>query len=205
MASRKKKRPRELKPLTNNIRSPQNENEYDVSANFRKVSPYTKRHNQFASSTEAPNGEYTRGRTVRSVDGIASQTTGVLTLERYDRLEDKISDFNEKNEAAHSSLRKELEQKIESSTNRVSDKINEIKEAVDKKLSVQWYRWTITALVAFVSAVYIISYSGLLSFKDSAEKRIIKLEVEQNQSNSQDCHCDTVKVEKYMKNSPNCP
>lgn len=196
MASRKnkKKQPIEQKTIAN-TRSSQKENEYDISANFRKVRPYTKRYSQSVPSTEVINESYTRERSIRSIDDISSQTMGVPTWERYDRLEDKISDFNEKNEAAHSNLRQELERKIESSTNNVSEKIKELKESINKKLPIQWYSWTIGALVVFVGLVYTLSYSGLLSFKDSAEKRLIELELKQNQDNSQKCNNDSMKVD----------
>lgn len=190
----KKKQPVEQKTIAN-TRSSQKENEYDISANFRKVRPYTKHHSQSESSTEVINDGYARKRSIHSMDDTSSQTMGVPTWERYDRLEDKISDFNEKNEVAHSNLRKELEQRIENSASNMSEKINEIKGEIDKKLSVQWYKWTIAALVVFVGAIYTLSYSGLLSFKDSAEKRLIELEIKQKQANYQNDDSDTTKVE----------
>lgn len=177
MTSRKNKnkQPKEQKSLAN-TRPSQNENEYDVSSNFKKVRQYTRQHTPSKSSTEVLNEGYYRGRSVRSIDDISGQMTGVPTWDRYDRLEDKISDFNEKNEVAHSNLRRELEDKIVSSFNKNSEDIKEVRNRIDSKLSKQWYTWTITGLVAIVTLFWTFSYSKIVSFVDSAEKRLMELE-----------------------------
>ena len=171
----KNKQPTEQKSLAN-TRPSQNENEYDVSSNFRKVRQYTKRHTPSESSTEALNEGNYRRQSVRSIDDISGQMTGVPTWDRYDRLEDKISDFNEKNEVAHSNLRRELEDKIQSSCNKNSEDIKEVRNRIDSKLSKQWYTWTIVGLVAIVTVFWTFSYSKIVSFVDSAEKRLMELE-----------------------------
>lgn len=74
MTSRKNKNKlsKEQKSLANS-RPSQNENEYDVSSNFRKVRQYTRQHTPSESSTEALNEGNYRRRSVRSIDDISGQ------------------------------------------------------------------------------------------------------------------------------------
>lgn len=197
----KNKQSKEQKSLVNS-RSSQNENEYDVSSNFRKVRQYTRHHNPSESSTEAQNEGYSRRHSVRSIDDTLGQMTSVPTWERYDRLEDKITIFNEKNEAAHSNLRRELEDKIVSSCNKNSEDIKDVRNRVDSKLSKQWYTWTIIGLVAIATVFWKFSYSKIVSFTDSAEKRLIELEFRHKSSIATDAlQPDSIQV-KAASTSP---
>ena len=45
---------------------------------------------------------------------------------------------------------------------KVSNQEIKLENLIDKKLSKQWYIWTIIALVAFVTVIYTLSYSGIL-------------------------------------------
>lgn len=197
MASRKNKnkQTKEQKSLAN-TRPSQSENEYDVSSNFRKVRQYTRQHTPSESSTEAQNKGYYHRRSVRSIDDTMGQMTGVPTWERYDRLEDKISDFNEKNEVAHSNLRRELEDKIVSSCNKNSEDIKDVRNRIDSKLSKQWYTWTIIGLVAIATLFWKFSYSEIVSFVDSAEKRLMELEFRQKSAITTDAlQPDSIQIE----------
>ena len=72
-------------------------------------------------------------------------------MESSPRLEDKITDFNYKNDQAHTDLRKELEAKIKKS-------IKDCNEAIEKRLPYLWYYLTIVGLVTIVGIWYMFSY-----------------------------------------------
>ena len=86
------------------------------------------------------------------------RTGDYAAWESYTRLDDKITDFNYKNDQAHTELRKELESKIKDSIAPVVDSIKECKDDISKRLSIQWYIWTIIGLVAIVGIWYMFSY-----------------------------------------------
>lgn len=160
------------KGLSSNVQSHTNKGEYDLESNFRKIRPYTQRsrkknssHGVTDSSEDFSCKQYQENY-VDSSDPTSLQTaSGSSFWFSYCRLDDKISDYKEKNEVAHSDLRQELEQKINNSENKQNEKIGEINnkleglgDKIDERLSIQWYRWTIGGIVAIVTIWFVFSY-----------------------------------------------
>lgn len=79
-------------------------------------------------------------------DNITPYThTESIRNDSYYYLDSKITTLNDKNESSHNTLRQELEVKI------------------DKKLDMQWYVYTIAALVVIIVLIWTLSYSNLIS------------------------------------------
>lgn len=143
------------------------DNEYDLERNIKKINSYSKnrRYREKSQDYITDSGEN---------EELCSQGSGFIETphatsmplrtgdhaawESYTRLDDKITDFNYKNDQAHTALRKELEAKIKDSIAPVVDSIKECKDDISKCLSVQWYIWTIIGLVAIVGIWYMFSY-----------------------------------------------
>ena len=156
--------------------------DYDLTQSLNKVrqySRYTKK-NMVVEGTYSDEGQpyYDRQGFVSSnFSQYEEKTTGAPSWDRYDRLEDKFSSFSDKNEKEHTNLRKELEGKIERTSNDIKDEIKELRQNLDKKLSKQWYVWTIIALVAIVSVIWALSYQEVAKIPTE----MIKLENRINQ------------------------
>lgn len=176
---RKNKGKTKVPSFSSNTIVKQSDNEYDVRSSLNKVRPYTKRHAASHPSTKANDLDPDCNKAICSVDDNVGQTTGGPTWDRYDRLEDKISDFSAKNEIAHGDLRKELEEKIEKSSSKVYTELKDLQKSIDSKLSKQWYSWTIAAIVAIVAIIWLLSYSKIVNFVEDAEERLIRLELHQ--------------------------
>lgn len=73
-----------------------------------------------------------------------------LSWSDYVRLDDKLSDFKEKNESAHIGLRTEFESRIK-----------EIRDKQENYISKYWYGGTIGALCMIVYVWYMFSYSAV--------------------------------------------
>ena len=137
------------------------DNEYDLEKNIKKINSYSRinRNAKDKLSCNITDSQERGNLNSRSNDLIKSPhmtTTTILTGDNgvwksYTRLDDKITDFNYKNDQAHTELRKELEDKIKDSN-------KECKEDISKKLDKQWYVWTIVGLVAIVGIWYMFSY-----------------------------------------------
>ena len=137
------------------------DNEYDLEKNIKKINSYSRNRR---SSKEKPHYHITdsgerENMNSRINDFIEAPhvpsnpiLTGNLSAwDSYTRLDDKITDFNYKNDQAHTDLRKELESKIK-------DSINDCNNAISNLLPKQWYVWTIVGLVAIVGIWYMFSY-----------------------------------------------
>lgn len=106
------------KGLSSNIQSYTNNGEYDLESNFRKIRPYTQRsrkknppHGVTDSSEDFSRKRYQENYVDSSAPTSLQTASGSAFWDSYCRLDDKISDYKEKNEVAHSDLRQELEQK----------------------------------------------------------------------------------------------
>lgn len=107
------------------------------------------------------------------------KTTGLPSWDRYDRLEDKFTSFSDKNENDHTHLRTELEGKLEKVSDDIRKEIKDLRQSIEKKLPIQWYIWTVLALVSFVSLIWILSYQRIDKLPNEVmelENRIEKLE-----------------------------
>lgn len=115
--------------------------EYDLANNMSKLKKYR---GDGGWSTEAiyEDQQYDNGSSITRQ--INAPTGYSMTLDRYDRLDDKIEKLSTSNSNEHEKLRIELENKIET------------------KLPKQWYGWTVAAIVAIVSLIYILSYKPTL-------------------------------------------
>jgi len=176
-----------------NQHSSPKDSDYDLKQNLNKINQVSqgKRNNHSRSITQTgdeeiiqyPNNEYISGR-----QDISQQTySGGVSREEYYRLDDKISNINSKNDEAHTDLRRELESKLK-------DSKDSLEANIDKKLSIQWYVWTIGALVAIATLFYILSYNNVHSLPeqvhhnqnriDGIEKNINDIKTELNTKSS---------------------
>lgn len=143
------------------------ENEYDLEKNIKRINSYSKnrrcrnRDNVHITDSRKNDESYSNGNGI--VESINANSSPVRTgdgsaWDSFIRLDDKITDFNYKNDQAHTNLRRELEDKIKQSETSQNDSIKECKESVSKRLPIQWYVWTIIGLVAIVGIWYMFSY-----------------------------------------------
>ncbi len=146
-----------------NFQDHTNNGEYDLESNFRKIRPYTQRSQKkslshgVTDSSEEFNRKRFQENYVDSSDSTSPQTaSGSPMWDSYCRLDDKISDYKDKNEAAHTDLRRELEQKINDSENKQNEKIGNLENKIDTRLSKQWYCWTIVGIVAIVTIWFVL-------------------------------------------------
>ena len=121
----------------------------------------------------------------------------------YCRLDDKISDYKEKNEVAHSDLRQELEQKINISENKQNEKIGEINNKlgdldnkIDKRLSIQWYSWTIGGIVAIVTIWFIFSYKEVAETPRKIQSIENKIDFIEKNMQKRDYYLDSLYIKK---------
>lgn len=136
------------------------DNEYDLEKNFRKINPYYRNKRNWDKShgniTDSKENEvfYSRGNGLVEAPHAASipmRTGDYSAWDPYIRLDDKIANFDTRNNQAHTDLRKELESKIK-------EAVKDCNEAIEKRLPMQWYVWTIVGLVAIVGIWYMLSY-----------------------------------------------
>lgn len=158
------------------------DNEYDLAKNIKRINSYSRTRR---NSKDKFHGNITDS---GERDGICSYGNGVIETphtssncqrtgdyvawDSYTRLDDKITDFNYKNDQAHTDLRKELESKLK-------DSIKECNDAISKRLHVQWYVWTIIGLVTIVGIWYMFSYADvhpLPSRVEDMDKRLHSIE-----------------------------
>jgi hypothetical protein len=166
MTSRKNKNsslPRKAIKLSSRVA----DNEYDLERNIRRINSYSKNERSRDTFRDhiTDSGEYDERPSYGKsfVEPIHDKSNPLRTGDNtawnsYVRLDDKISDFNYKNDQAHTDLRRELEAKIKDASVSFGESIKECKEEISKRLHIQWYLWTIGGLVAIVGIWYIFSY-----------------------------------------------
>lgn len=128
-------------------------------------------------------------------------SSGSPAWESYCRPDNKISDYKEKNEAAHTDLRRELEQKIDASEKKQNDKIGEINnnikglnDKIDGRLSIQWYRWTIGGIVAIVTIWYVFSYKDVAEAPKLIQSLENKIDCIEKDMQKKDNHSDSLHI-----------
>lgn len=151
--------------------------DYDLTQSFNRVRPYSKynRKNTVVEETysdEEQSAYGYRGYVSSNFSQYEEKTTGTPSWDRYDRLEDKFSSFSDKNEQDHTNLRKELEGKIDRASDSIKDEVEDLWQGLEKKLSKQWYIWTIVGLATIVSIFWMLSYQEV----SKAPTEIIKIE-----------------------------
>lgn len=206
--TRNEKKPR--KGLSSNIQSHTNNGEYDLESNFRKIRAYTQRTRKknpshgVTDSSENFNRKRYQENYIDSSDPTSLQTaSGSSFWDSYCRLDDKISDYKEKNEAAHSDLRQELEQKINDSENKQNERIVEINNKlggldnkIDERLSIQWYRWTIGGIVAIVTIWFVFSYKEVSQTPRQIQSIENKIDFIEKNMQKNDNHLDSLHIKK---------
>lgn len=155
--------------------------DYDLNRSFSKVRQYSRhtRKNLVIDGTcsDEEQANYSQGGFVSSNSSqYEEKTTGVPNWDRYDRLEDKFSSFSDKNENDHTNLRKELERKIEKVSDNIKDELKELHQSVEKKLSKQWYVWTIIGLVTIVSIIWALSYQEIVKTPNEVKEQKYKID-----------------------------
>ena len=198
------------KGLSSNIQSYTNNGEYDLESNFRKIRPYTHRsrkknppHGVTDSSEDFSRKRYQENYVDSSAPTSLQTASGSAFWDSYCRLDDKISDYKEKNEVAHSDLRQELEQKINISENKQNEKIGEINNKlgdldnkIDKRLSIQWYSWTIGGIVAIVTIWFIFSYKEVAETPRKIQSIENKIDFIEKNMQKRDYYLDSLYIKK---------
>lgn len=151
--------------------------EYDLTQSLKRVRPYSRHTKKGATgertySDEEQSSQSRKGLVSSNSSQFENKTTGVPSWDRYDRLEDRFTSYSDKNEKEHTALRQELEGKIEKSTNDIKNEVKDLSQKIDKKLSKQWYVWTIVTLVAIVGLIWALSYQEIIKIPNE----IIKIE-----------------------------
>lgn len=135
------------------------DNEYDLEKNLKKINAYSKnnqhknRPHDFVTDSRNLDSNNSNSKYVEPpINSSVPQLTGDnFAWDSYTRLESRITDFDYKNDLAHTDLRKELESKIKES-------IKDCNESIEKRLPYLWYYLTIIGLVAIVGIWYMFSY-----------------------------------------------
>ena len=191
------------KGLNSNIKIQTNKEEYDLKNNFRKIRPYTQRsrkknppHGVTDSSEDFSRKRYHENY-VDSSDSVSLQTSSGNSLwDSYCRLDDKISDYKDKNETAHTDLRRELEQKIKNLEDDQKEKIENLEDKIDKKLSKQWYRYTIVGILAMISIWYTFSYNDVSQVPRQIQSIENKINFIEKKIQKYDNHLDSLHIRK---------
>lgn len=142
------------------------DNEYDLEKNIKRINSYSRNHNRDKSNRHITDSVECEGLNshengfieVPHVSPIPLLTGDHAAWDSYTRLDDKITDFNYKNNQAHTDLRRELESKIKDVNESFSKSIKDCNDAISDRLQIQWYVWTIIGLVAIVGIWYMFSY-----------------------------------------------
>ncbi len=191
------------KGLNSNIKIQTNKEEYDLKNNFRKIRPYTQRtrkkyiYHGITDSSEDSSQKRYHENYVDSSDSVSLQTSSGNSLwDSYCRLDDKISDYKDKNETAHTDLRRELEQKIKNLEDDQKEKIENLEDKIDKKLSKQWYRYTIVGILAMISIWYTFSYNDVSQVPRQIQSIENKINFIEKKIQKYDNHLDSLHIRK---------
>lgn len=199
------------KGLSSNIQRHTNNGEYDLESNFRKIRPYTQRFRKKNTSQGVTDSceDFSRKRYqenyVDSSDPTSLQTaSGSSFWDSYCRLDDKISDYKEKNEVEHSDLRQELEQKVNTLENKQNEKIGEINNKlgnldnkIEERLSIQWYHWTIVGIVAIVTIWFVFSYKEVAETPRKIQSIESKIDFMEKDMQKMDYHLDSLYIKRH--------
>ena len=174
------------KNKNNSFSSQEKSQEYDLAQSLNKVRPFsrhTKKNNagDGTHSDDEKQAQARRGSISSNSSLYNERTTGTPSWDRYDRLEDRLTSFSDKNEREHTALRQELEGKIERLSDDFKDRLKDLKVSIDKKLPLLWYKLTIAALGFIVSIIWIFSYQEIAQIPKEMiriDNRINNIEIE---------------------------
>lgn len=141
--------------------------EYDLTQSFRRVSSYskpTRKTNRYGNTNTDQEETFIprRDAVASSSERYETSTMGIPSLESYNRLEDKFTSFSDKNDQEHKDLRREFERKIDHATDDLKEFVKDLGNKIEKRLSIQWYVWTIIALVTIVGIWWMLSYKDVV-------------------------------------------
>lgn len=165
------------------------DNEYDLERNIKKINSYSRnrnnnrdkshRHITDSVENEGLNSHENGFIEVPHISPVPLRTGDHAVWDSYTRLDDKITDFNYKNDQAHTDLRRELESKIKEINESFLKSIKDCNDAISERLQIQWYVWTIIGLVAIVGIWYMFSYVDVHPLPKKVEeldKRLYSIE-----------------------------
>lgn len=139
---------------------------YDLKASLKKLDQHQNNNGQIETNSTIQDKPLKR--TINNSPVSNSETTG-YSYERYDRLDDKFTQYKDSNESAHNQLRTELEKKISSLRTETDGNL-------DKKVSEKIFYGAVAVIVVIAGLIYSLSYSGLVSDTKKNNETIIKLE-----------------------------
>lgn len=175
----------------------QKETDYDVESRFRRVRNYQGGNyggvNNSGISTSS-NGCSPEEKSATSISSqihtpnITIATDSGTLYHVYNKFDEKISSFTIANEQAHAELRKEYEKKIEESVFKIENKLDQISKDVKERLPIQWYIWTVSAIVIFAALIYELSYSRILNQQENNNDSIQRINEEKAVLNNEFKH-----------------
>jgi hypothetical protein len=171
--------------------------EYDVTRSMQRVKAYRPSHDAhtYRPSTKSNTPDYPSSFLNNNFDNHFSSTSEP-SRDLYIHLSERVSDINDKNELAHTDLRKEIDAKISEVSNGVSD----LKKAVDEKVSTSTFRYLIggiiAAIILIVSIWFTLSYLPLVNKTDTHSDQLHELDKRVNS-------VETHKYEISTSQSPN--
>lgn len=152
---------------------PNNQEEYNLKNNFNRLHQYRSSNNY---QTQVDKGQSINNLSTTNNYAQDAGYYNTPTLgDTYFRLEGKITALSDKNDAAHDSLRKELERKIEKAKTEVKNDIKDLKEDdkqqfKDIKDERRWRIGIIIAIVAAVIGYFIYPYQKINNNKEEIIK-----------------------------------
>jgi hypothetical protein len=142
-----------------------NQEEYDLKRSFSRLNRY-RSSNFYQTMVDEEQDSYSP-----PVDSSMPKESGYNSItnqfgDSYFRLEDKISALSDKNDAAHDSLRKELEGKIDKA------KVDVEQQIKDKKENRKWIIGTIIAIIVAIIGYIVLPYQK----SNTNQQEIIKIQ-----------------------------
>lgn len=169
------------KPKTTPKQPPKADSDYDVAQSMQRVRAYrpTRTSNPVRPATNSNVGAESRPYLNNRYDNHFTATSEP-SRDLFIHLSERVSDINDKNELAHTDLRKEIDAKIGD----VSKDVAEVKKAVDEKLSTTTFQWLLgiisAGIVLFVTIWFYLSYQPLLDKTESHSTQIHELDKKVN-------------------------
>lgn len=141
------------------------DSDYDIAQSMQRVRQYrTRKGSNSTRDTTKSDVGYDNRSYLSSQSEYPNGLTSEPARDFYFRLEDQMSDYNDKNEVAHNDLRKSFETKISD----ISKELLDIRKSVTEKVSNNTFRWIIGGIIG--AAVLIAGIWASLSYYPLVEK-----------------------------------
>ena len=170
--------------------------DFDLPQSFRKFSSYSKPSRK-SSRQESTNSDKEKtlqyhGGAVSSSSERYEQNTMVGVWESYSRLEDKFTSLSDKNDMEHTALRKELEAKIDKSSDGIREEIKDLRMRIAKKVPKWFLGAAVSTLVVIVGIIWALSYQEVAKVPAKLIKQDGRLEQVESELKEQKLLLDSI-------------